>query len=209
MVTCGRNIVPVSISNYGPVGEDEGILIRFNQAMTARMGLGAESTAATFSVVEHLVSPRELAAPLHMHSREAELTVVTKGRIGFLLGEEVIYAGPGELVRKPRNQWHTFWNADDEPAQVMEIISPAGFERYFQEISTCFPEDGPPDLGTLAEANAKYGLQMDFESLPLLMERFNLARPLEMDGMPGTAEGRFGRGSQKKSSTRSCAYAHR
>jgi mannose-6-phosphate isomerase-like protein (cupin superfamily) len=172
----------MALGNYGPVGEDEGLLIRFNDAMTARTVLGAESTA-TFSVVEHLVAPRELAAPLHMHSREDEFTVVTRGHIGFLLGEEVFYAGPGELVRKPRNQWHTFWNAGDEPARVLEIISPAGFEQYFHEIANCFPDDAPPDLATMAEANAKYGLQMDFESLPLLIERFNLARPAEMEGM--------------------------
>jgi hypothetical protein len=33
-------------------------------------------------------------------------------------------------------------------------------------------------------ANAKYGLQMDFDSLPQLIERFDLARPAEMGGMP-------------------------
>lgn len=174
----------MALGNYGPVGEDEGLLIRFNEAMTARTLLGAESTNANFSLVEHLVAPRELAAPLHIHSREDEFTVVTKGRIGFLLGEEVFYAGPGELVRKPRNQWHTFWNAGEEPAKVLEIISPAGFEQYFHEIADCFPDDAPPDLATMAEANDKYGLQMNFESLPLLIERFNLARPAEMGGMP-------------------------
>lgn len=173
----------MAIGNYGPVGDDEGLLIRFNEAMTARTVLGAESTPA-FSVVEHLVAPKELAAPLHMHSREDEFTVVSKGRLGFLLGKEVFYAGPGEIVRKPRNQWHTFWNAGDEPAVVLEIISPAGFEQYFHEIADCFPDDGPPDLTTMAAANDRYGLQMDFESLPLLIERFKLARPAEMDGMP-------------------------
>jgi hypothetical protein len=34
---------------------------------------------------------------------------------------------------KPRNQWHTFWNAGDEPARILEIISPAGFEEFFRE----------------------------------------------------------------------------
>jgi mannose-6-phosphate isomerase-like protein (cupin superfamily) len=173
----------MTLGSYGPVGADEGILIRFNDAMTARTVLGAESTGASFSVVEHLVAPRELAAPLHMHSREDEFTLVTEGRFGFLLGEEVFYAGRGELVRKPRNQWHTFWNAGDEPGRVLEVISPAGFEQYFHEIANCFPDDAPPDLDTMAQANAQYGLQMDFESLPLLVERFNLAKPAEM-GMP-------------------------
>lgn len=147
------------MTRYGPVGADEGFLIRFNDAMTARTVLGAESTGASFSVVEHLVAPRELAAPLHMHSREDEFTVVTEGRFGFLLGDEVFYAGRGELVRKPRNQWHTFWNAGDEPGRVLEAISPAGFERYFHEIANCFPDDAPPDLDTTRKQTQSTGFK--------------------------------------------------
>ena len=41
----------------------------------------------------------------------------------------------GDLILKPRGQWHTFWNAGDEPARLLEIISPAGFGRYFAELS--------------------------------------------------------------------------
>ncbi|OUM40299.1 cupin domain-containing protein [Arthrobacter sedimenti] len=152
--------------------------------MTARILLGAVATGEKFSVVEHLLAARELAAPLHMHSREDEFTIVTEGRVGFLLGNEVFHAGPGELVRKPRDQWHTFWNAGNEQARVLEIISPAGFEKYFDEIGPLFPDGAPPDLEGMAEASARYGLQMDFESLPQLIERFDLARPLEMDGTP-------------------------
>lgn len=173
----------MALGKYGPVGEDEGLMVRFGEAMTARTVLGTGSTPG-FSVVEHLVGPKELAAPLHMHSREDEFTVVTHGRFGFLLGEEVFHAGPGELVQKPRDQWHTFWNSGDEQGRVLEIISPAGFEQYFHEIADCFPDDGPPDLDIMAQANAKYGLQMDFKSLPVLIERFNLARPAEMGGLP-------------------------
>jgi len=174
----------MTANSYGPVRDDEGLLVRFGAAVTARTVLGPELAAAGFSIVEHLVAPHELVAPLHMHSREDEFTMVTKGRFGFLLGEDVFYAGPGELVRKPRDQWHTFWNAGDEPGRALEIISPAGFEQYFYEIADCFRDDGPPDLDTMAKANTKYGLKMDFESLPQLTERFDLARPAEMDGMP-------------------------
>lgn len=174
-------------TNFGPVGAEAGTLVRFGDSLTARTLLEAESGAGGFSVVEHFLSRRELAAPLHLHTREDEFTVVTAGRIGFLLGDDVFYAGPGELVRKPRNQWHTFWNAGDERAQVLEIISPAGFEQYFQDIAEFFPDDAPPDLDGMAAASTKYGLQMDFDSLPLLIERFDLARPPEMDGQPPSA----------------------
>lgn len=33
------------------------------------------------------------------------------------------------------NQWHAFWNAGDEPARILEVISPAGFERFFEELA--------------------------------------------------------------------------
>ncbi len=100
------------------------------------------------------------------------------------VGDEVFYADPGELVLKPRDQWHTFWNAGNEQARMLEIISPAGFEKYFEEIGPFFPEGAPPDLESMAEANARYGLQMDFESLPQLIDRFGLTPPLEMGAPP-------------------------
>jgi Cupin domain len=50
------------------------------------------------------------------------------------LGDNVVTASAGDLVFKSRNQWHTFWNAGDEPARILEIIAPAGFERFFGEL---------------------------------------------------------------------------
>ena len=78
--------------------------------------------------------PRALAAPLHRHTREDEYSFVLEGRMGALLGDEVVEAGPGDLVFKPRDQWHTFWNAGDEPCRILEIIAPAGFEGFFKEL---------------------------------------------------------------------------
>jgi quercetin dioxygenase-like cupin family protein len=131
-----------------------------------------------FSLIEHPMSARALAAPLHRHTREDEYSYVLEGRMGALLGDEVLTASPGDLVFKPRNQWHTFWNAGDEPARILEIISPAGFERFFDELV---------DLGgvtraephTLADLCARYELEMNPESIPGLVERFELRFPGE------------------------------
>jgi mannose-6-phosphate isomerase-like protein (cupin superfamily) len=126
-----------------------------------------------FSLVEHPMSARALAAPLHRHTREDEYSFVLEGRMGALLGDEVVEAGPGDLVFKPRNQWHTFWNAGDEPCRILEIISPAGFERFFQELV---------DLGGIAQATpeafveltGRYGLEVQPDTIPELLERFGL-----------------------------------
>ena len=133
---------------------------------------GAE-TRGDFSLVEHPMPPRHLAAPLHRHSREDEYSYVLEGRMGALLGDEVVYAEAGDLVFKPRNQWHTFWNAGDEPCRILEIISPAGFERFFRELV---------DLGGIAEATPeqfaeltqRYGLEVQPDTIPELLDRFGL-----------------------------------
>ena len=93
-----------------------------------------EETGGGFSLVEHPMPPRHLAAPLHKHSREDEYSYVVEGRMGAILGDDVVYAEVGDLVFKPRDQWHTFWNAGDEPCRILEIIAPGGFEHFFDEL---------------------------------------------------------------------------
>ncbi len=67
-------------------------------------------TAGAFSLIEYPILPRTLVAPEHRHTREDEYSFVLAGRAAALLGDEVIYAEPGELIFKPRRQWHTIWN---------------------------------------------------------------------------------------------------
>ena len=135
-----------------------------------------DETGERFSLVEHPMGPRALAAPLHLHTREDEYSYVVKGRMGALLGDEVVYAEEGDYVYKPRNQWHTFWNAGDEPAYILEIISPAGFERFFEElVDTGGVANADPE--TLVEIAARYGHHFKLDSVPELVERFGLVFP--------------------------------
>jgi mannose-6-phosphate isomerase-like protein (cupin superfamily) len=138
-----------------------------------RFLIGAEDSGGGFSIVEHPLGARALAAPLHRHSREDEYSFVVEGRLGAMLGDSVITAGPGDLILKPRHQWHTFWNAGEEPARVLEIISPAGFERYFEELVDLFGGGRPPQE-VLADVRQRYGLETDPGSIPLLVEAHGL-----------------------------------
>jgi hypothetical protein len=49
-------------------------------------------------------------------------------------------------VLKPRDQWHTFWNAGDEPARILEIHSSAGFRDFFRELVGLGLTQAPPQL---------------------------------------------------------------
>jgi mannose-6-phosphate isomerase-like protein (cupin superfamily) len=137
----------------------------------------SEETGGGFSLVEHPIPPRTLVAPVHRHSREDEYSFVLEGRMGALLGDDVIYADAGELAFKPRNQWHTFWNPDDAPCRILEIISPGGFERFFDEMADLMqsPEFNPAQMG---ELGARYGLELDPESVPRLCSEHGLDHPL-------------------------------
>jgi mannose-6-phosphate isomerase-like protein (cupin superfamily) len=153
----------------GPNDGDEGFL----GSIGVRFMIDGVEAGERFSLVEHPMSPRALAAPLHRHTREDEYSFILEGRMGALLGDEVVEAGPGDLVFKPRNQWHTFWNAGDEPCRILEIISPAGFEHFFRELDALGGaiQANPDDLAAL---NARYGLEMQPETVPELLERFGL-----------------------------------
>ena len=152
----------------GKAGHLGGIGVRF-------MAWAAE-TGGGFSLVEHPMAPRALAAPLHRHTHEDEYSYVLEGRMGADLGGEVVYGDPGDLVFKPRGQWHTFWNAGDEPCRILEIISPGGFERYFDELVDLRARPTPE---AVAEIAARYGLEFDMASVPVLCERHGLRFPVE------------------------------
>lgn len=125
-----------------------------------------------FAVVHHPIVPHALAAPLHFHHNEDEYSFVLSGSLGALLGNDVVTAKAGTWVFKPRGQWHTFWNPGDTPCEIIEIISPAGFENYFREVTAAWG-----DVEQFQRINAKYDLDMDFDSVPRLCERFGLTFP--------------------------------
>jgi len=162
MTTTG---VKTLAAGHGRTGWLGGLGVRF-------MIPGADSDGG-FSLVEHPLKPRALAAPLHRHSREDEYSYVLRGRVGALLGDEVVFGGPGDLIYKPRGQWHSFWNAGDDDASLLEIISPAGFEKYFEELIELFA-DGRPQPEKIGPIAARHGLELDPSSISTLCARHGL-----------------------------------
>jgi quercetin dioxygenase-like cupin family protein len=178
------------------LGPQEGQLVDLG-GLGVRFMLDAEQTGGSFSLVEHPMAPRTLGSPIHTHSREDEYSYVLEGRVGLLVGDEVMQATAGDLVLKPRGVPHAFWNAGDEPARLLEVISPAGFESYFAESASLFSRDGPPDMERLAALADRYGLEMDFlgatarrraRPRPGATARYRVAdRPLPVSGCPAPA----------------------
>ena len=111
---------------------------------------------------------------MHTHEREDEYSYVLSGRLTVQVGDDVIEAGPGELVVKPRGIPHAFWNAGSEPVRFLELISPAGFEEYFFELAEPF---NAQDAQAMDEVRQRYRLDLRLETIPELIGRNGLQPP--------------------------------
>ena len=151
-----------------PPGEGESVNLF---SLGVRFMIDGEATGGRFSLVEHPLPPRALGSPVHTHKNEDEYSYVLEGLVGVQIGDELLTAKPGDLVFKPRGVPHAFWNAGDEPARLLEIISPAGFENYFRAMGPLLPNGSEAER---AEVVAKYQLDIDFSTIPVLGEQHGL-----------------------------------
>lgn len=136
--------------------------------------ISGEETGGAFSVVEHPMEPGVLAAPPHTHTNEDEYSLVVEGEIGVWMDGEEFVAGPGAYVIKPRGVPHTFWNPGPNRARVVEIIAPAGFEKYFRELAevlSATPPGEPPDFGRISETAGRFGMTFHMEKMAEIMEK--------------------------------------
>jgi mannose-6-phosphate isomerase-like protein (cupin superfamily) len=164
-------------ASQGPriVGPVDGLVVDLGSVGVRFLVWGEESSGG-FSLVEHPIPPRTLAAPLHRHANEDEYSYVLEGRLGALLGDDVIFAEPGDLVFKPRQQWHTFWNAGDGPCRILEIISPGGMEQAFAEVASD-PGAMSGDSDAAEAMDRRYGIEADYESIERLCAEHGLVFP--------------------------------
>jgi quercetin dioxygenase-like cupin family protein len=90
----------------------------------------------------------------HIHTSEEEAFYVLEGELNVLVGERTVTATAGAFVLVPRGTVHTFSKAGTASAKILTIISPAGFEKFFEEIA------GPPDLGKIMALAPKFHLEI-------------------------------------------------
>jgi mannose-6-phosphate isomerase-like protein (cupin superfamily) len=158
------------------VAADGGRRVHF-RALGTRYVVSAGQTAGAFAIVEHELAPRSLGSPMHTHEREDEISHLISGRLGVQIGDQVLHAGPGDTVLKPRGIAHAFWNPGDEPVRFLEVITPAGFEDYFAEVEPLLAGPGAPDAAALGAVMQRYALEMDMGSVPRLVAAHGLTAP--------------------------------
>jgi quercetin dioxygenase-like cupin family protein len=164
---------PARLVIVEPHGPDVGLTPGF----TASTRLTAADTGS-ISIVEHTFAPGILVPP-HRHTHEDEISYVIEGEIGFRSGDHEVSLRSGGYIVKPRGELHAMWNASATPARMMEIVSPAGFERYFVDMAEAIAAaGGQRDPAMLAALRERYGLAFEFDGVPDLVARHGLRSPL-------------------------------
>jgi quercetin dioxygenase-like cupin family protein len=147
---------------------------RFGRTRLPLQGAG-EQTGGRFAIVEHPIERGVIVEP-HIHRNEDELSYVLEGTISARVGDQEVEAVKGSYVWKPRGVLHTFWNPGPAPARIMEVISPGGFERLFEQIASLLEHPTEATEDEVYELCRQYGLSLDRSWLPDLEARFGPMR---------------------------------
>src|SRR4051794_32196592 len=100
---------------------------------TVRILLDA-SAGAGFSVAEYPVPPRfSPPSHLHRHTREGAALVMQEGRLHYWFETADAVLQAGALLHLPPGAWFPWANESDEPARLLMMFAPAGFEEFFVE----------------------------------------------------------------------------
>lgn len=128
------------------------------------------STASGVAVLEISVPPRTFGAPPHVHTREDEHFYVLEGTVEFLDRERTVTAGPGSLLVLPRGHLHGFWNASDEPARLLLVVSPGEFASFFDEVVAEIRRRNSESAAAIgrivAEVASRHGVQVLPDRVP-------------------------------------------
>lgn len=126
--------------------------------------LRAEDTGGLLSLLK-VTEVKGLEPPPHTHTREDELFYLLNGEIEYFVGGKTYQATAGDCMFLPRNIMHSFKVLTDQ-ADVMILLTPGGFEKYFIEMSEKAPAlkqpprpAGPPDIPRLIATSQKYGIR--------------------------------------------------
>ncbi|MFH5209129.1 cupin domain-containing protein [Antrihabitans sp. NCIMB 15449] len=133
-----------------------------------RFLIDSHQTEGRLAVVEHLLAPRSIAAPVHRHHLEDEFTFVIEGKLGAIFDGVEVFAEPGDLILKPRGEWHTFWNPSDKPTRVLELITPGGLEDFFRKIDLGVTDEELERLAAAAQCD------VDMAQTGPLLEKYGL-----------------------------------
>ena len=126
--------------------------------------LRGEQTDGAYCLIEEITPPGG-GPPPHVHRREDEGFYVVEGEFEFLVGDRRLRVGTGGSVWGPRGVPHGFTNVGDRPGRLLVVISPSGFERFFEQVDALGRESQSRESPT-PEQLIELGRDYELEFLP-------------------------------------------
>jgi quercetin dioxygenase-like cupin family protein len=135
-----------------------------------RVVIRGSDTGGVLAAIEEVLPAKAFIRP-HTHSNDVWINVL-EGEVGVLVADEVTHAASGQWALKPRDVPHAMWNASPSPARILEILTPAGSEQWFEELARL----DPADAGAFDESCRRYGIAFHRSSpwIAELERRFGL-----------------------------------
>jgi mannose-6-phosphate isomerase-like protein (cupin superfamily) len=131
--------------------------------------VSADQTGGAFAVVEAVVPPWA-GPPPHVHAHEAEAFIVLDGTFELLVEDRTVVLEAGGFAYVPAGTVHTFLNVGEADGRLLAVISPGGFEGYFDAVGTPVVEgEGAPAfdeaaVGRMLAHAPAYGLTFPLPS---------------------------------------------
>ena len=96
--------------------------------------------------------------PPHIHHREDETFQILEGEYEWTVAEKTFIAQKGTTIFAPRGIAHTYRYLGKTPGRLLCVITPSGFEEFFEEISALNPQQ-QQDIPHVIRIGTKYGLE--------------------------------------------------
>lgn len=149
----------------------EPLVVRRDGAKSIRLGpdewviraTGA-STGGRLDFLEGTISYLQ-GPPLHIHLEQDDTIMVVQGKLRVQIAEEFLDLSAGDLVSVPKGVAHTFANLEEEPARVINVMTPGGFDLALEEMAALPP--GPPDPEVLNELSARHRVEFVGPPIPV------------------------------------------
>jgi quercetin dioxygenase-like cupin family protein len=142
--------------------------------VTVGLKVRADRTGGALALTEQRLDVGRLIPP-HRHEHEDEYLLVLDGTLGARVGDDELEAVRGSYVIAPRRLFHAYWNPTDEPVRFLGIISPGGFEHFFEEFEEAFAAgDADAIAARRRQLGVTYGLEFEPSWIPRLHERYGV-----------------------------------
>lgn len=159
------SLCSAELMNHDPLILDpkEGVTVPLG-ASRLTIKLDAAATGGRFAMLEYDVAPNFVAPNVpHWHTRESHTIYVLHGRIDFQFATRLVEAEPGMVLHIPEHCAFTWRNPEPNPARMLYLFAPAGFEQFFRDVQQVYadhpgmtPSDAAPHVAALW---SEYGIE--------------------------------------------------